>query len=487
MAMALGALDQTIVTTALPTIAGDLHGLDYLAWVATAYMLAATIGLPVYGKVGDLVGRKPVFVFAIVLFLVGSALAGASQSIEQLVVFRSIQGLGGGGLMIGALAIVAEVVAPRDRGRLMGVIGAVFAFASVAGPLVGGYVTDTIGWRWVFYINVPLGASALVLVVLTLRVSRPERRRYRFDIAGALLLALVSTAIVLFSTWAGTTYAWLSLQTLILAGIAVAGLVAFVLVERRAREPLIPLSLFAERNFVLPTLVGVTVSIIMFVTLAYLPLYLQMVARVDATVSGLMLVPMSLGMLVSTSVTGRLISATGRYKLYPIIGCALSGIGLFMLSNLHVDSPLVTLIAATTVIGLGIGCSIQNLTLIAQSSVSFDVIGAATSSQSYFRQMGASIGIAIVGAVFVARLTDSLSSLGASASGRWGSLTPAELATLSDAVQQRVATAFADALPPVFVFGVPLALAGLVFAVFIEQRPLPRVRAGLSAGAPITD
>lgn len=480
LAMGIGALDQTIVTTALPTIAGELNGLEHIAWVVTAYMLAATIGLPVYGKIGDLVGRRPVFVFAIGVFLAGSILAGASQDIGQLIVCRAVQGLGGGGLMIGSLAIIAEVVPARERGRLMGVIGAVYASASVVGPLVGGYVTDVLGWRWVFYINLPLGILALVMVLLTLRTATPPRGRARhIDVAGTLLLAIVSGSIVLLSTWAGTTFEWGSPPIIALGAVASVGIVVFVFVERAVREPIIPLSLFRERNFVIPTLVGITVSMSMFVTLSYLPLYLQMVNRVDATVSGLMLVPMSVGMVISTTITGRLISATGRYRIYPVLGLLLSAVGLYLLSTLRADSSFALLCTATALIGLGIGCSIQNLTLIAQSSVPYEVIGAATSSQSYFRQIGASLGIALVGAVCVVRLGAGVSSSSGLSESQLSSLTPDALAALPPAVQEQVANVFAAALPPIFIFGVPLALVGLVCALFIQQRPLSRLKPGV--------
>lgn len=483
LAMGLGALDQTIVTTALPTITGDLNGLEHIAWVVTAYMLAATIGLPVYGKIGDLVGRKPVFIFAIAVFLTGSVLAGASQDVEQLIACRAVQGLGGGGLMIGSLAIIAEVVPPRERGRIMGVIGAVYASASVVGPLVGGYVTDVLGWRWVFYINLPLGILALVTVLLTLRTATPPRGRARhIDVAGTLLLAIVWGSIVLLSTWAGTTFEWASPPIIGLGAVATVGLVAFILVERAAREPTIPLSLFRERNFVFPTLVGMTVSIIMFVTLSYLPLYLQMVNRVDATISGLMLVPMSVGMVISTTITGRLISATGRYRIYPVLGSLLSAVGLYLLSTLDADSSIALLFAATGIVGLGIGCSIQNLTLIAQSSVPYGVIGAATSSQSYFRQIGASLGIALVGAVFVARLGAGVSSSSGLTVSQLNSLTPEALAALPPAVQEQTANVFAAALPPIFIFGVPLALVGVICALFIQQRPLSSLKPGVGEG-----
>lgn len=476
LAMLLAALDQTIVATALPTIVGELNGLEHLSWVVTAYMLAATIGLPIYGKAGDLFGRKPVFIFAIVVFLVGSILSGIAQDMTQLILFRALQGLGGGGLMIGSQAILGEIVTPRQRGKYMGVMGAVFGLASIGGPLIGGYLTDNVGWRWVFYINIPLGIVALATVIMALNLHKPTGPKPKLDYAGALLLALVSSSIVLVSSWAGTTYAWGSWQVLGLAALAIVGAVAFVFVERHAAEPIIPLSLFREPNFVFPAAVGITVGITMFAAVAYLPTYLQMVERVDATTSGLMMIPMTVGILISTISTGRRISATGKYKIYPIIGSLVSGLGLVMLSLIGVGTSYWLLAAAMLVVGLGVGASMQNLTLIVQNSVPHRILGAATSAQNYFRQIGASLGIAVFGSLFISRLTTAISNAPSTGPGfepgRISSLTPEVLASLPAPVQDLIAEAFATALPPIFLYGLPLALGGFVLALFIKVRPL---------------
>ncbi|MPV90525.1 MDR family MFS transporter [Georgenia ruanii] len=478
LAMLLAALDQTIVATALPTIVGELNGLEHLSWVVTAYMLAATIGLPIYGKIGDLFGRKPIFIFAIVVFLLGSILSGLAQNMAELIAFRALQGIGGGGLMIGAQAIIADIVPPRERGKYMGLMGGVFGLASIAGPLIGGYLTDTVGWRWVFYINVPLGVVALATVIFALHLHKPVGVKPRLDYLGTFWLAVSSAAIVLLSSWGGNEYEWGSLQIRGLGVLALLAAVLFVLTERRAAEPIIPLALFRERNFVLPAAVGVAIGVTMFAVIAYLPTYLQMVEGVNATESGLMMIPMVAGMLTSTIVTGRLISATGKYKIYPILGLIVSGVGLTLLSQIDADSPYWFLAVGMLVVGLGVGAAMQNLTLIVQNSVPHRVLGVATSAQNYFRQIGASLGIAVVGSIFVNRLTDAFAVAPAPGGapqidgGQISSLTPELLASLPEPAQRFIADAFATALPPVFLLGLPLLLVGLVLAVFIEARPL---------------
>lgn len=479
MSMLLAALDQTIVSTALPSIVGELNGLDHIAWVITAYLLAATIGLPIYGKAGDLYGRKPVLIFAIVTFLVGSILAGMATSMLQLIIFRAIQGVGGGGLMIGAQAIIADLVPPRERGKYMGLMGAVFGLSSVAGPLIGGFFTDSVGWRWIFYINIPLGLLALATVVFALHLPRRERSTQPVDVAGMALIVLFSAAAVFATSWAGTTYAWASPQIIgLLVGLVVTAAL-FVLVERRAVEPIMPLSLFRLRNFNLPALGGVAVGIAMFSTIAYLPTYLQMVDGASATMSGLMLIPMTAGMLTSTIGTGRLISATGRYKLWLILGPIIGAVGLAMLSTIDAATPYWFTGAGMFILGLGVGCSMQNLVLVVQNDVPHRIVGVATSSVAYFRQIGASVGIAVFGSLFVSRLTDAFAAMPRGPSGAPGvdpgevrSLTPQVLASLPAPVRAAIADAFATALPPLFLYGVPVMLVGLLLALFIKEHPL---------------
>lgn len=475
LAMLLAAMDQTIVATALPTIVGDLHGLDHISWVITAYILAATIGLPIYGKAGDLFGRKSVFIFAIVVFLLGSILSGAAQDMTQLIAFRAIQGIGGGGLMIGVQAIVGEIVSPRERGRYMGIIGAVFGVASISGPLLGGVITDNWSWRWVFYINIPLGIVALLTVVAVLHLHKPTGPKPRLDYLGTVLLAAASAAVVLMTSWGGTTYDWNSPVIIGLGAITVLAAAGFVFAEKRATEPIIPLALFRIRNFTLTAVIGMTVGITMFSTIAYLPTFLQMVNGVSATQSGLMMLPLTAGMLTATITTGRLISTTGRYKLYPILGSFIIVIGLVLLSLITATSEYWFTGLGMLVMGLGIGCLMQNLVVIVQNSVPWRNLGTATSANNYFRQIGASFGIALFGAIFINRLTDQITSLhGAVPLGSAGvnSLSPATLKVLPPNVQVLIAQAFAHALPPIFLLGVPIIGVGLVMSFFIIQKPL---------------
>ena len=477
LSVLLAALDQTIVATALPTIVGDLNGLEHLSWVVTAYILAATIGLPIYGKLGDLFGRKNIFIFAIAVFLLGSVLSGLSQSMGQLIAFRAIQGIGGGGLMIGAQAIIGDLVSPRERGRYMGLIGASFGLASVGGPLLGGWITDSWSWRWVFYINVPIGAAALAVVITSLHLPKVATSRPRLDYAGAGLLAVASTALILVTSWGGTTYDWGSPQILGLSAAALLAGAAFVWAERRASEPILPLGLFRLRNFLIPVLAGIAVGIAMFSTISYLPTFLQMVNGATATESGLMMLPMMAGLLLTSIGTGQLIARTGRYKVYPVAGCAVVIAGLVLLSRISQETPYWFTAIGMAVLGLGIGALLQNLVLIVQNSVPPKNMGTAISAANYFRQIGASFGIAAFGSIFIQRLTDQLADAPAGTAGTLpaegiNSLTPAVLQALPGPVQQEIGAAFGTALPPIFLLSIPLVAAGGVLCLFIREVPL---------------
>ncbi|GGG63443.1 hypothetical protein GCM10011374_28560 [Kocuria dechangensis] len=476
MSVLLAALDQTIVATALPSIVGDLNGLEHISWVITSYVLASTVGLPVYGKLGDLYGRKRVFQAAIVVFLLGSMLCGIAQDMGQLVVFRALQGLGGGGLFIGAQAVIADLVSPRERGKYMGVIGAAFGLASVSGPLLGGFLTDVASWRWVFYINLPLGIASLLFVQAFLHLPPVPRAAPRLDYLGTLLLAAASVAVVLLTSWAGTVHPWGSPRILGLAAASVVLGGLFVLVERRAAEPIIPLHLLRDRDFLVPTGAAVCTGVLMFATISYLPTFLQMVNGASATRAGLMMIPMTLGMLVGTIGTGQLIARSGRYKVWPVLGSVVMAAGLVALSRIDATTPYWFTAAGMTVMGFGIGCLLQNLVLIVQNAAPRQEVGAATSSSNYFRQIGASFGISVFGSVFVARLGDELA---ASAPGApalpvedLNALSPQVLAGLPAPVQDAVAHAFGEALPPIFLLGLPVAALCLVLTLRIREIPL---------------
>lgn len=474
--MLLASLSQMVLSSALPTLVGELGGVDHLSWVITAYLLAATVTMPVYGSLSDRLGRRPLLVVAIVLFTAGSLLGGLATDMTTLIIARAVQGLGGGGLMILSQAAVADVVPARDRGRYMGILGGVFAVSSVAGPLLGGWFTEGPGWRWTFWMNVPLGIIAAVAVLVLLRTpARAARERRPIDVAGMVLLAIATSALVLIATWGGTVYDWVSLEIIGAAVVAVLASVAFVLVERRAPEPVIPLPLLRERTFVLSTVAGLLIAVAMFGTMGYLPTYFQMALGVSATAAGLMMVPLMASALVVSILSGWLVSRTGRYKAWPIVGAVLLAIGLALLSTTTADTSVLVIDSALVLIGAGIGTSMQLLTLIVQNAVPHAIVGTATAGQNFFRQVGGTLGAAVVGALFASRLTELLLDRlpsGGDAAGGISSLTPAIVNGLPDALREIVVTAYTDALMPIYLVLAPLALLAIVALAFIPERPL---------------
>lgn len=472
-AMLLGSLDQMIFATALPTIVGELNGVDHMLWVTTAYLVSSTVMMPVYGKLGDLMGRKPLFIGALSLFIAGSVIGGLAASMGWLIAGRAIQGLGGGGLMILAQSIIADVAPVRERAKYMGAMGAVFGIAAVAGPVLGGWFTTGIGWRWAFWMNIPLGGLAIVLAVLYLRIPR-RNMSVRLDVSGIVTMVLAVTSTILVISWAGTTYAWTSPEILGLVAVAIVCGVGFVLAERRAAEPIIPLHLFASRNFVLATVAGLAMGIVMFGTVSYLPTYLQMVTGMSATVSGLMTLPMMAGVMLTAILTGQLASRTGRYKWMPIAGSAVTMAALSLLSTLVVGTPVVLTMVYLFIFGIGLGLAQQILVLVVQNAFPDREVGTATAANNFFREIGASIGGAVVGALFSGRLSQLLADRLPAGVGEIStqSLTPGLLAQLPDAVRMVIVGAYNDALTPIFLLLVPLMVASFVLLLFIKEDPL---------------
>ena len=399
LGMLLAALDQTIVATALPTIAGDLHSLSKLAWIVTAYLLACTVSTPLWGKLGDLYGRKFFFQVAIVTFLIGSVLAGLSQTISELIIFRAIQGIGGGGLMVGAQTIIGDIVPPRDRGRYQGFFGAVFGVASVLGPVIGGFFVDTLSWRWVFYVNVPVGVIALMVVAAVLP-GRRGREQHKVDYLGTIMIGAAATSLVLLTSLGGVTFPWGSPPIVTLAVLAVVFTACFVLAERRAAEPVLPLHLFTQRVFTAASAIGFVVGFAMFGALTYLPQYLQIVQGVSPTVSGLRLLPLMAGLLTTSVGTGQLISRWGRYKVFPVVGTATLIVGLYLLSHLGPSTGTALASLYMLVFGVGIGATMQVLVIAVQNAIDYADLGAGTSGVTFFRSIGGSFGTAVFGAIF---------------------------------------------------------------------------------------
>ncbi|MEU7379790.1 MDR family MFS transporter [Streptomyces sp. NPDC042207] len=483
LGMLLAALDQTIVSTALPTIVSDLGGLEHLSWVVTAYLLASTAATPLWGKLGDQYGRKKLFQTAIVIFLIGSALCGMARNMPELIGFRALQGLGGGGLMVLSMAIVGDVVSPRERGRYQGLFGAVFGTTSVLGPLLGGLFTQHLSWRWVFYVNIPVGMVALAVIAAALRIS-PRSQRHVIDYLGTFLIASVATCLVLVASLGGTTWGWGSPQIIGLMVVGVVLVLAFLAVERRAAEPVLPLKLFGIRTFSLSAVISFIVGFAMFGAMTYLPTFLQVVRGISPTVSGVHMLPMVVGMLSASTGSGQIVSRTGRWKVFPVVGTAVTAIGLLLLHQLDEHSATLVMSVCFFVFGVGLGLVMQVLVLIVQNAVGYEDLGVATSGATFFRSIGASFGVAIFGTVFASRLGDKLTSafkgvpLPPGVSANTLKSDPRGIAALPAALRPAALHAYASAITDVFLYAAPVALLGFVLAWFLKE---DRLRGSVTA------
>ncbi|MCW2754890.1 MAG: family efflux transporter permease subunit [Marmoricola sp.] len=477
VAMLLAQLDNMIVAPALPTIVGDLGGLNHLSWVVTGYILASAVATPIWGKLGDLFGHKYTFMIAIVLFLIGSALCGLSQNMNQLIMFRAFQGIGAGGLMVGIMSVVGMLVPPRERGKYIGVMMAVMPVAMIGGPLVGGFITDHVSWRWNFYVNLPLGVVALAVIWSTLHLSTETKHRGKIiiDWWGAAVLTVWIVSLVLAITWGGTQYPWGSPQIITLFSVAAVFFVTFLVIESRAAEPIIGLHLFSSSNFRLATVMGFIAGFAMFGTITFLPQFQQFVQGKSATNSGLLLMPMMLALMTTSLGGGQFISRTGRYKVFPIVGTALLGIGLYLFSTMGVGTTTFTSALFMIVMGLGLGCLMQTTNLIAQNSVALKDLGAGTGTFTFVRTLGGSIGVAILGTIYTHQLTGALASQLGSApklGGSVQSLTPQRLKGEPASFISAFRHAVVAGTHSIFLTAAVLIIVGFVVSWFVREVPL---------------
>ncbi len=480
--MLVAALGQTIVTTVIPTIVAELGGLEYLTWVITAYLLASTVGAPIYGKLGDLYGRKIVLQAGVLIFLAGSVVCGLAFDMTVLVIGRAIQGFGGGGLMVVAMAVVADVLPARERGKAQGLLGGVFGVATVIGPLIGGFLAENLSWHWIFFVNLPVGITALIVLAAVLKPTG-RRIKHRIDYAGAALLATILSSIVLIASLGGRNFAWDSWQIILLGSILIAAIIAFVLVERAASEPVLPLDLFAINNFVVSNSVGFIIGIVMFGTITFMPLYLQLVKGVSPAVSGMLVLPLMFGLIGSSALAGRIMSATGKYRWMPIASTAVLAIASLLFTTLSPETDIWTVMAFLLITGVGVGPVMAIGVTAVQNAVPVRHLGVGTASVNMFRLTGGALGTAVFGAIFATGLSASLSGLMPGASGV-GSLSAEQVEALPVGIRDQVLHAITDALHPMFWTGVALSLLAVGIALLLREHPLSDQLHGPSAEAP---
>lgn len=475
--MMLSSLDQTIVSTAMPTIVGQLGGVEHQAWITTAYLLATTIVMPIYGKFGDVLGRRNLFLIAIALFTLASAGAAFAPDFLWLVIFRAMQGLGGGGLMILSQAIIADIVPASERGKYMGPLGAIFGISAVAGPLLGGFFVDHMTWQWAFYINIPIGIAAFLIAWFAL--SLPSKRATKkIDVWGVVTLSIATTCLIFFTDFGGNRdYGWGALETWMWGIGLISSAMLFIIVEARAEDPIIPLSLFKNPIFLNATAIGFTLGLGMFSAIAFVPTFLQMSSGTSAAVSGLLMLPMMVGMMGTSIWSGIMITKRQKYRMYPIVGSLVTAAAMTAMTTLAASTPIWLICVYLFVFGAGLGLIMQVVVLVVQNAVDATMVGTATSTNNYFREVGASLGVAIFGAMFTTRLSDNLSEVFsgagmANAQQAVATIDPQSLAKMPEAVREGVVTAYADSLAPVFWYLIPFILLAFLFALFLKQIPL---------------